>query len=480
MSYASYDHEKVNGNEFPKMEFAVKSKESLDKKKRKKKKQSIHTVVITDLDNHDGPLSETSPESEGMPNSDSANDSQKINGQNFQKTDVVCETADVGNKPSEQFHTETLNCSTSPNSKATLDELVVNQNGDMASSQSYQNSVQTNVVTEVNGNVSGFSDDIQTREDKSSEQVESLGLAGESGGQRGIVFGVSEIEEYMRAQSSAKKSQKPKIRNSIPNGENVNGFADAKHEAESNGPVPRNSFSTTDFHLEDSNESSYHSSDRESDLTSCQSNKPQGISNSLDSRNSKKSVESINLQSRIDDSGSDKCSSARADTSTNDSNYFTGISEEKGLDYRVRKVESADFVSTSYGSSFSDVTDASYDDRDLNFIPGIHTHRLSTSYRSGSSYDRRSTFDSSVSFDENGLPVFDSSHYTQSPSSRHSSFDDANSRSAEASNEWDMFDDLLNLEEEHFSGPEASVLLFTNVSFCQSVNVFRKSVWYGS
>ena len=122
-------------------------------------------------------------------------------------------------------------------------------------------------------------------------------------------------------------------------------------------------------------------------------------------------------------------------------------------DYRVRKIENPELFSSSYGSSsaLSDFTD---DDRDLNFIPGIH--RMSSKSFS-SSFEKKITADSSVSFDENGLPVFESSHYTDYSSSLPSSIDDASSsRFTDLSNEWDMFEDLLNVEEEHFSQPDVS------------------------
>ena len=139
----------------------------------------------------------------------------------------------------------------------------------------------------------------------------------------------------------------------------------------------------------------------------------------------------------------------------NDSNNeFSEIpSRGNSYDYRVRKVENPEFISSSYGSSsaMSDFTD---DDRDLNFIPGIH--RISSKSFS-SSFERKSTADSSVSFDENGFPLFESSHYTESSPSQPSSIDDASSsRFADLSNEWDMFEDLLNVEEEHFTKPDVS------------------------
>ncbi len=136
------------------------------------------------------------------------------------------------------------------------------------------------------------------------------------------------------------------------------------------------------------------------------------------------------------------------------SNEFSEIpSRGNSYDYRVRKVENPEFISSSYGSSsaMSDFTD---DDRDLNFIPGIH--RISSKSFS-SSFERKSTADSSVSFDENGFPLFESSHYTESSPSQPSSIDDASSsRFADLSNEWDMFEDLLNVEEEHFTRPDVS------------------------
>ena len=64
--------------------------------------------------------------------------------------------------------------------------------------------------------------------------------------------------------------------------------------------------------------------------------------------------------------------------------------------------------------------------------------------------------DSLLSFDENGFPVFESSHYTGSLTSQPSSIDDSSSRFADLSSEWDMFEDLLNVEEEHFSKPDVS------------------------
>ena len=130
---------------------------------------------------------------------------------------------------------------------------------------------------------------------------------------------------------------------------------------------------------------------------------------------------------------------------------FSGILSSGRYDYRVRKVENPEFVS-SYGSSsaMSDFTD---DDRDLNFIPGIH--RLSSKSFS-SSFERKSTEDSLLSFDENGLPLFESSHYTDTSSSLPSSVEEG-SRLEDMSNEWDMFEDLLNVEEEHFSKPDVSM-----------------------
>lgn len=117
-------------------------------------------------------------------------------------------------------------------------------------------------------------------------------------------------------------------------------------------------------------------------------------------------------------------------------------------DYRVRKVENPEFISSSYSSSsaLSDLTD---DDRDLNFIPGIHRMSSKSFF---SSIEKKS----SVSFDENGFPVFDSSHYTESSSSRASSIDDG-SKFADTSNDWDMFEDLLNVDEEHFSTPDVGI-----------------------
>jgi hypothetical protein len=138
----------------------------------------------------------------------------------------------------------------------------------------------------------------------------------------------------------------------------------------------------------------------------------------------------------------------------NDSNneFSEILSSGNSYDYRVRKVENPEFVSSSYGSSsvLSDFTD---DDRDLNFIPGIH--RISSKSFS-SSFERKSMADSLLSFDENGFPVFESSHYTGSLTSQPSSIDDSSSRFADLSSEWDMFEDLLNVEEEHFSKPDVS------------------------
>ena len=133
------------------------------------------------------------------------------------------------------------------------------------------------------------------------------------------------------------------------------------------------------------------------------------------------------------------------------------LSSGNSYDYRVRKIENPELVSSSYGSSsaLSDFTD---DDRDLNFIPGIH--RMSSKSFS-SSFEKKSVPDSFVSFDENGLPLFDSSHYTDYSSSQPSSTDDANSsRFGDLSNEWDMFEDLLNVEEEHFSQPDVRRFYF--------------------
>ena len=129
------------------------------------------------------------------------------------------------------------------------------------------------------------------------------------------------------------------------------------------------------------------------------------------------------------------------------------VTSANSYDYRVRKVENPEFISSSYGSSsaLSDFTD---DDRDLNFIPGIH--RMSSKSFS-SSFEKKSAADSSISFDENGFPVFESSHYTESSTSQPSSVDGSNgSRLGDLSNDWDMFEDLLNVEEEHFSQPDVS------------------------
>ena len=142
------------------------------------------------------------------------------------------------------------------------------------------------------------------------------------------------------------------------------------------------------------------------------------------------------------------------------------LSSGNSYDYRVRKVENPEFISSSYGSSsvLSDFTD---DDRDLNFIPGIH--RMSSKSFS-SSFEKKSGTDSSVSFDENGFPVFDSSHYTDSSASHPSSIDDSSeSRFGDLSNEWDMFEDLLNVEEEHFSQPDVSIQF---LSFAPDVSIY--------
>lgn len=131
------------------------------------------------------------------------------------------------------------------------------------------------------------------------------------------------------------------------------------------------------------------------------------------------------------------------------------LTSGNSYDYRVRKVENPEFISSSYGSSsvLSDFTD---DDRDLNFIPGIH--RMSSKSFSSSFEKKSAAADGSMSFDENGFPVFDSSHYTESSTSQPSSVDDSSgSRFGDLSNEWDMFEDLLNVEEGHFSQPDVSM-----------------------
>ncbi|XP_046843094.1 differentially expressed in FDCP 8 homolog B-like [Xenia sp. Carnegie-2017] len=134
-------------------------------------------------------------------------------------------------------------------------------------------------------------------------------------------------------------------------------------------------------------------------------------------------------------------------SSSSETNNVTEVSRSASFyDYRVRKVENPELVSSSYGSSFSDYTD---DDKDLNFIPGIH--RMSTK-SIASSLERKSSGESAVSFDKNGFPVFESSHFTNSASLQRSSNEESTNK--QIVDESDMFEDLLNVEEEHFSNPD--------------------------
>ena len=516
----------VNGDEFAKTEPAVRSHDNFHKKKRKKR-PSIHTVVITDLDNHDEADASNIP----FPGTESL-----INGENESSERVVRETnvtngttdaAGSTDKPSKRMDVDSVQFSDSENTETTCSELTVNQDSDLDTSTSSETSLE-HQVTAVNGSVTEFSDDQRICEDKGGERTAGkTGDIDESHGK--TVAGTSEVGQYMCTQSSANEVEQPE-RDLAANGEDVDlEYQVTKSQTDLSSSARGKEFSANDFHQEDSivdddcnvgdvqdasslpksdsvhstcelsqaqsimgtseehstrtqtsglhstaETSELHTTAEASELRSTvgtteghRSSKTENSdSENLETRNSENNDEVVasetqNFRSEksvcSEDSGSGKRLSAQDDRQPDDCREFSESADEEQHNYRVRKVENAEFNSSSYSSSFSDAMGTSYNDRDLNFIPGIHDHRKTSGQRLGKSYESKATTENSISFDENGLPVFDTSHYLESSSSRPSSLDDASGRFSEIASEWDVFDDLLNVEEGHFSGPDVSM-----------------------
>ena len=528
-----YIEKQVSGDKFAKTEPAVRSHDNFHKKKRKKR-PSIQTVVITDVDNHDEADAPNIP----FPGTESL-----INGENDSSERVVRETniangttnAGSTDKPSKRVDVDSVQFSNSENTETTCSGLTVNQNSDLDTSTSSEAPLE-HQVTAVNGCVTEFSDDQRICEDKGGERTAGkTGDIDESHGQ--TVAGTSEVGQYMRTESPANEAEQPE-RDSEANREDVDlVYLVTKSQMDLSSSARGKEFSANDFHLEDSivdddgnvgdvqdastlpksdsahatcelsqahsitgtsevhstahtpglhstaETSERHTTAEASELHSTvgtAEGHPSPKTENSDSEN----VETRNLENNdevtasktqnfrseksacSEDSGSGKPLSAQDDQQPGDCKEFSESADEEQHNYRVRKVENAEFISSSYSSSFSDAMGTSYDDRDLNFIPGIHNHRKTSGQRLGTSYESKTTTDNSISFDENGLPFFDTSHYLESSSSRPSSLDDASGRFSEIANEWDVFDDLLNVEEGHFSGPEVSMRELRKVYMC--------------
>ena len=493
-----------NGYESPKTECGlVSSQESLSKKKRKKKKQNVKRVIIEDPDDYGGfedtERTENSPTVEHSTEETSMRMASKDRNLNdFHENDNGLE-----NNPDESSLVKD-----NQSGEGILSDVRTNTHGSLPDDHA-TSPANDNKVTRTDDQLHGLKEKSDQKVFASAELDHYTTVNGGKNSEINNEFDSLEKtpeSSHSRLEFSANDflldQTEPQSQNIVTNLEDIE---------TSNHLEEQSSFSTKDSSMEakgdnvtfslqqncehsdyekensDSRESEKHTSE-----DSRKNEGPSGINEQLTRKlsNSNGSYDSSSFpktdekteNSEQDDTSEElletpkhkdyssqkfeKLDISSKERAESNDEFSEILSSGNSYDYRVRKVENPEFISSSYGSSsaLSDYTD---DDRDLNFIPGIH--RMSSKSFS-SSFEKRSAADSSVSFDENGFPVFDSSHYTDSSASHPSSIDDSSgSRFGDLSNEWDMFEDLLNVEEEHFSQPDVSTQF---LSFAPDVSIY--------
>ena len=506
-----FEQTKENGYESPRNEpEIVVSQESLKKKKRKKKKQSVKTVIIKDQDDYDGLETE-------IGNLDIIKRGLEENNEEMIKKHEsftsIHEDDKLFNNTDDAQSLNTIESSLAKSDQSVYGTIsdVRTYSSDSSVNDHVTASTNDNTVSQTDGDQSGGLEETSNREGafvgNGLEQYLTLNASSKSQN-KGKNMGLDSLGRITDMTESRKEfnandfllndSEEQSIKkNNVKTSkecEDYSSFSTTKNSSKhldmdgsnSEGYCDSTNFQQnskkTDLGKEDSTSKNCKEDASGTPPKSPEPNDTGGeftrnvvSSKNEDSFSSPKSSDTIaeNYDENKDESdtneklsetkGNSSSVSQKSETPRNaesskeqrESNgEFSEIQSSGNLyNYRVHKVENPEFISSSYGSSsaLSDFTD---DDRDLNFIPGIH--RMSSKSFS-SSFERKSTIDSSMSFDENGFPVFESSHYTESSTSQPSSIDDGSGRFTDISSDWDMFEDLLNVEEEHFSKPDVSI-----------------------